>query len=97
MRRHSHVLIASPHVSDQSLLLVAHRGERLSCFRRKVIDSNALRRGVLVACQSSHSKPVLKSFSVSLLALVVEFECSFGKILRRPTRCYGDSDRCGGC
>ena len=43
MRRHSHVLIATPHVSDQSLLLVAHRGERLSCFGRR--SSSASRCG----------------------------------------------------
>ena len=41
MRRHSHVLIAATNVSDQSVLLVAHWGERLSCFGRR--SSSAIR------------------------------------------------------
>ena len=91
------MLIATPHVSDQSLLLVAHPAERLSCFGRR--SSSAMRCGdafwLLVSrpTASQCSSP----FRFQLLALVVEFECSFGKILRRPHGATATSDGFGGC
>ena len=41
MRDTAHMLFAAPHVSDQSVVVVAHWGERLSCFGRR--SSSAMR------------------------------------------------------
>ena len=78
MRRHSHVLIATPHVSDQSLLLVAHRGERLSCFARRCHRQHrgaAMRFGCLSVVPQRAGAHDLFGFTSGAGRL---FECSWG-------------------